>query len=379
MSKEFGLSVSQYVSTEVVSLGNCHFSTEILKLTSKLRVGILGAGAFASRRHLPELVADSRVEIVAACRRDQDALTAFADHFEIKDRYADWGEMLDKAGLDAVLIATPHNQHAKQTEAALKRGLHVLLEKPMAFTVAEARNLRDLAKSSNLVLAVAFNPPYWSHTRALRNGVLGDKIGQLETISLFWIGNVEHVFGTARPVQAAGAVVAPTMFRGDPVQNGGGQLMDGGGHLLSELLWVTGMQPIEVFAQMDRSPDDMRSVVLVKLESGVLATVTNVGNSRHLKRRLASKYFGSTGTAEGNGLDFTVTWTDENGTAETLTQNQGLEVAPTPVGDWLQSIETGVEPQGSADHAVCVTELLEAAYLSAKTRKQITFKSRSPY
>lgn len=352
---------------------------ENFELASRLRVGILGAGAFASRRHLPELVADSRVEVVAACRRDAGALAVFSDHFKIRDRYADWQEMLEKANLDAVLIATPHNQHEEQAAAALKRGLHVLLEKPMAFTGAQARKLRDLAKSSGLVLVVAFNPPYWSHTRELRTGLLEDKIGQLEAVSLFWIGNVEHVFGkpnvNAPVLKAAGAVVAPTMFRGDAVQNGGGQLMDGGGHLLSELLWVTGRRAVEVFAQMDRAPDDMRSVVSVRLEGDVLATVTNVGNSRHVKRRLGSRYFGSIGTAEGNGLDFTVTWTDDQGATNILKQNEGLEIAPTPVGDWLHSIETGLEPQGSADHAVHVTELLEAAYLSENTGQKI----RVPY
>jgi len=351
---------------------------ENFELTSRLRVGILGAGAFASRRHLPELVADSRIEVVAACRRDQDALTAFADHFGIKHRYADWREMLDKANLDAVLIATPHNQHAEQTESALRQGVHVLLEKPMALTGAEARSLRDLAKSSGLVLAVAFNPPYWGHTRALRAGILSDRIGILETVSLSWIGNVEHVFAktpaSAPSTQAAASIVAPTMFRADAAQNGGGQFMDGGGHLLSELLWVTGRRAVEVSAQMDRYPNDMRSHISIRLEGDVLASVTSVGNSRHLKRRLNSRYYGATGTANANGLDFTVAWTDEQGTTETQSQNEGLEIAPTPVGDWLHSIESGarLEPQGSADHAVHVTELLEAAYLSAKTGKQIS-------
>lgn len=340
-------------------------------MTSRLRVGILGAGAFASRRHLPELVAEPRVEVVAACRRDPEALRVFADHFGIAERYVDWTQMLDNANLDAVLIATPHNQHVAQTEAALGLGLHVLLEKPMALTGSDARMLRDLAISKGCVLAVAFNPPYWSHTRALRAGISTGRIGPLETASLSWIGNVEHVFGKAPQLQtsqAAPPVVAPTMFRADAAQNGGGQLMDGGGHLISELLWVSGQRASEVFAQMDSTPDDMRSLLSVKLDDGLLASITSVGNSSHLKRRLSSKYFGAIGTAEADGSSFSVTWIDADGARETHGQDP---IGPTPVGDWLKAIESGEEPQGSARHAAHVTEVLEAAYLSATTGTSI--------
>jgi len=347
---------------------------ENFDLTSRLRVGILGAGAFASRRHLPELVADSRVSVVAACRGDQDALSVFADHFGIGERYSDWREMLDKADLDAVLIATPHNQHVEQTAAALQRGLHVLLEKPMAFTAVDARALRDLAKSRGLVLTVAFNAPYWSHTRALRSGIQAGRIGELETASLSWIGNVEHVFGKAPVSQAAPSIVKPTMFRSDAAQNGGGQLMDGGGHLLSELLWVTGLRAVEVSAQMDHCPDDMRSLLSIKLDGGVMASITSVGDSRHHKRRLNSRYFGSTGTAEADGLQFSVAWFDDQGAASNLVD--AAAAPPTPVGDWLECIESGIAPQGSADHAVSVTELLEAAYQSAATGKRVSLPTQ---
>jgi predicted dehydrogenase len=338
-------------------------------LTSRLRVGILGAGAFASRRHLPELVANPEVLVVAACRRDREALTVFSDHFGIEGRYTDWRDMLDNANLDAVLIATPHSQHVEQTDAALKKGLHVLLEKPMAFTGSEARALRDLARTNGRVLTVAFNPPYWNHIRALRAGLLAGKIGDLETVSLNWIGNVEHVFGKAPMTQAAPSIVAPTMFRSDTAQNGGGQLMDGGGHLLSELLWVTGRRAIEVSAHLDSEPDDMRSLVSVKLEGDILASVTNVGNSRLLKRRIGSRYYGSTGTAETNGLIFTVAWMDDQGELTPPASEQ--EPTLTPVQDWLGSIKTGADPAGSADHAAAVTELLEAAYLSQQTGRKI--------
>ena len=140
-------------------------------MSTPLRVGILGAGAFASRRHLPELVQDPRVTVAAACRRDPEQLAVFADHFHIPERYRDWTEMLGRAGLDAVLIATPHDQHFAQARAALDAGLHVLLEKPMALSAEDAEALAASARARDKVLAVAFNPPYWRHTHALRRGI----------------------------------------------------------------------------------------------------------------------------------------------------------------------------------------------------------------
>lgn len=338
-----------------------------------MRIAIIGAGAFASRRHLPELQKDSRAQLVAACRRDPDALATVADHFGIAGRYSDWQQMLDREALDGVLIATPHDQHYKQAKAALERGLHVLLEKPMALTVGEAEELAALARDQGRYLCVAFNPPYWRHTHELRTGVAQGRLGDLEAIDLLWSGSTDAVFGRAPMPDSLPGVVKPTLFRADAGANGGGNFMDGGGHLLSELLWVTGKRPLEVSALMDHTPSDARATVTVRLEGNTLATLRMVGDSQYPERRVLSRYDGSAGSAQATAMPFRVTW-QEAARAQTV-EEADMPIVPTPVADWLDSLETGRPPLGSPEHGLQVTRLLSAAYESAETGRTIPLGS----
>src|SRR5688500_11222650 len=103
----------------------------------KLRVGIIGIGHFAVSSHVPNLRATGRAEVVAAARRNADRLALAKRDLDIPATYTDWREMLASEVLDAVVVCTPHNQHVEPALAALDRGLHVLLEKPLCTSVAD--------------------------------------------------------------------------------------------------------------------------------------------------------------------------------------------------------------------------------------------------
>ena len=334
-----------------------------------LRIGIIGAGAFASRRHLPDLQSDGRAVVVAACRRDADALATVADHFQIPARYTDWRRMLDSESLDGVIIATPHDQHAEQAIEAMDRGLHVLVEKPMAVEVDAALAMAETARRTGRVLEVALNAPYWRHTAAMREGVGEGRIGSLEYVDICWCGSAAAVFGRAPLPETMPGVVKPTLFRGDLDANGGGYLFDGGGHLFSELLWVTGRRPLEVNAMMDSVPDDMRASINVRLEGGIAAHITAIGDSEYQERRIRSAYFGTTGSLIMSALPFAVTWS-EPGRSESESEEQ-MAAVPTPVSDWIDCIMNERVPRGSVEHGLAVTRLLAASYESARTGKTI--------
>ena len=328
-----------------------------------LRIGIIGAGAFASRRHLPDLVKDPRVRVAAACRRDPEQLKLFCDHFGIPKRYTDWRRMLDDEALDGVLIATPHEQHAEQAREAIVCGLHVLEEKPMALTGTEADALAALAAQYGVRFAIAFNPPYWRHTDEMRRGIAAGRIGALESIELFWSGSAAAVFGRAPMPETMGGVVKPTLFRADPGKNGGGFLMDAGGHLLSEILWVTGRQVLRVTALMDRVPDDMRSILAVELQGGIQASVHLNGISACGSRRVRSMYYGAQGSVGATAPPFTVTWACGSGTAVIVEAD--MPDVPSPAANWIDAITTGAPLRGDPEHGAAVTRLLCSAYRSA--------------
>lgn len=334
-----------------------------------LRIGVIGAGWFASRRHLPDIQAHPELTLAALCRRDTEALARLVARFAPEETYTDWQEMLERSRLDAVLIATPHAFHYAQARAALERGIHVLLEKPMAVRAEEARELRDLAAERGLMLGVAFNPPFWAHCHRIRGAIQAGRIGQIEAADLFWTGNAAYVFGEApKPADLPG-VVPPTMYRADPQLCGGGYLIDGGSHLVSELLWTTGLRAVRVTCLMDRLPSDRRATLALVLENGAQATISCVGDSAH-DRRVRNTFAGSAGTITVEGAAFETTIHEAQGEPETFREGDLPSIAG-PVANFVDAIRGRGPLFSPAEHGVQVTEIIEAAYASAETGRAV--------
>lgn len=332
--------------------------------------GVVGAGAFASRRHLPDMIANDDVELVALCRRNEAELNKVADHFKVSGRYTDYAEMLDHANLDAVLVATPHALHYEQTKLALERDLHVLLEKPMTIRTSEARELADLAAERNRVLTVALNPPFWRHSHYVRNVIQQGAIGDLEAVSFHWLGNAEYAFGRVPMPDQMPGIVKPTLYRSDPEMGGGGHLMDGGSHLISELLWVTQLSPLSVSAHMDDAVMDMRASVQVILDGNVLAEIVNLGDSGHPDRRILHVYFGSQGTVKVEGLPFRVT-VEKAGESPVVIEENDMPNVPGPVAHFVAVIRGTEDALSPPQHGVDVVQVMEGAYQSAQDGKRV--------
>jgi predicted dehydrogenase len=340
-------------------------------MAAPLRIGVIGAGAFASRRHIPDILRSDEMTLAAICRRDAETLDRLARRFAPERSYADWQHMLDDCPLDVVVIATPNHLHFPQAAAALKKGLHVLLEKPMTVTVEEARMLRDLARERELQLAVAYNPPYWAHCHAIRRAIHGGEVGEIESVGFFWSGNSDVVFGAAPiPTDMPGPVV-PTLFRADPAQCGGGAFMDGGAHLVSEILWTTGLRATRVTCLMDQSPTDRRAALSLTLENGAIATICSVSDSRAAGRRVRNTFGGSKGAITVEGFDFLTTIQPEDAEAESF-KEADLAPVPGPIANLVDAIRHQSELFGDSDHGVYVQEVLAAAYQSAATRQAVT-------
>ncbi|MCS6775029.1 MAG: Gfo/Idh/MocA family oxidoreductase [Chloroherpetonaceae bacterium] len=346
--------------------------------TAVVRLGVIGAGWFASRRHLPDAQKRSDVILTALCRRDPEARTRMATHFHVpaEQTYAEWERMLDQAPLDAVLIATPNNLHYTQAKAALERGLHVLLEKPMTIRSAEAWELVALAQQRGLQLAVALNPPYWAHCHRIRQALRKPEMGQLESATMYWTGNADVVFGKAPPPENLPGVVPPTLYRADPEQNGGGYFIDGGSHLVSEVLWVTGLRATRVSALMDATPMDMRTALALELDNGAIATITAIGNSAFPNRRVRNVFGATGGTITVSGFEFDTTIQLHGQEAQRFREESLIPVS-TPIGNFVEAIQGKAQLYSPGEHGAHVVEVMEAAYASATTGQTVTLRHRS--
>ena len=104
----------------------------------KIRIGIVGIGSFSASNHIPHLKETDRAEIAAVCRRNRDLLEIAGNALGVTHTYTDWHKMLDEAELDAVVVSTPNNMHAECPLEAMEKGLHVLVENPMALASKDA-------------------------------------------------------------------------------------------------------------------------------------------------------------------------------------------------------------------------------------------------
>jgi predicted dehydrogenase len=104
---------------------------------SSIRWGLIGCGDVVRKRVARAIKDEPRSQLIAACRRDADELSRFCESFDVERAYASADDLLADRDVNAVYIATPVCFHLPQTLAAARAGKHVLVEKPMAMSVAE--------------------------------------------------------------------------------------------------------------------------------------------------------------------------------------------------------------------------------------------------
>src|SRR4051812_7607638 len=154
-----------------------------------LGVGILGAGFFGAY-HARAVAALENVRVVAACAEALPLAEAFAAEHGGKP-FGDWRAMLDDKSVDAVAITAPHHLHCELAVAALKAGKHVLLEKPMALSVAECSRVIAASEASRRTLMVGqimhFVWPLMAAREILDRGELGKPVTGSSSLMKTWI------------------------------------------------------------------------------------------------------------------------------------------------------------------------------------------------
>src|SRR5690349_8697332 len=112
----------------------------------KIRIGVVGCGVVATAYYLPYLIQQEDAELVAVCDTNPARTEACRRLFGAKEQYTDYHEMIAKADIEAVFILTGPGTHAAFTLEAVAAGKHVLLQKPMALTIADANAIVEATR-----------------------------------------------------------------------------------------------------------------------------------------------------------------------------------------------------------------------------------------
>src|SRR5262249_38401098 len=126
----------------------------------QLRVGVLGAGTWAQRAHVPGWQRDPRAHVAVICDVERDRARDFAAQFGIADATDDWHAVVTRPDLDVIDVVTPSHTHFELAWAALEAGKHVLCEKPVAYDYRETRRAAELAKKKGLKTKLGFTFRY---------------------------------------------------------------------------------------------------------------------------------------------------------------------------------------------------------------------------
>lgn len=252
-----------------------------------LRVGIIGVGAAAVRSHVPQLRKTGRAEVVAVARRNQEALAEARAALGVEAAYGDWRTLLEHPDLDAVVVATAPQAHTAPALAALERGLHVLVEKPLALRSDEAWALVDAAEASDRVVMVCYQNRCRADMRSAQRALASGAIGQVRQIVMHWAIDFRWLWDPRSPVlemfRAAGVPSFQADWRRDsywrknPEESGGGQFADAGSHFVDLALWFAGAPATQVsgFTENVGLPVDAVVAAQARLRNGVLLSLAS--------------------------------------------------------------------------------------------------------
>lgn len=334
-----------------------------------VRFAIVGGGVM-SENHVKALAASPDTELVAIADYPRDRQGREGRGAELArkhqiGRYAgDYRRMLEDPAVEAVLVVLPNALHAEVALAAVEAGKHVVIEKPLCLSLADADRLIARAAELKRVIGYAEELPYCP--RFLRARELVDKRA---------IGDLFYL----KQIEAHSGPYSDWFF--DPPMAGGGALMDMGCHSIEYARWMFGKRPVRrVTARMSaylhhaRGPLDDHVVVHLEWDDGKSALLES-GWSLHGGMESTSRLQGTRGVLDvdllrGNGMRlFALDGVMDEGLIPGWTVPEYAWLwengYPQELSDFAQAIRSGGVPRESGEDGRAVLEIMWAAYVSA--------------
>ncbi|MGB3290179.1 MAG: Gfo/Idh/MocA family oxidoreductase [Burkholderiaceae bacterium] len=306
-------------------------------MNRRLRLGMVGGGrgAFIGEVHRMAARLDDRYELVAgAMSSDPERAAASAADAGIAQArsYADWREMAQtegrmrregRQGIDAVSIVTPNHLHAPVARAFLAEGIHVICDKPLTVSLAEALALQELARDNSALFVLTHTYTGYPMVRHARSLVEQGAIGELRMLQ------VEY----AQDWWSEASAMAESGWRGDPAIAGpAGTLGDIGIHAYQLASYVSGCEPDEIAAELHtfapgRRLDD-HVQVMMRYANGARGSLWASQVATGCENALTLRLYGSLAQLRFEQEDPNVLWlTPQGGSAQRITRGRAPGVA----------------------------------------------------
>ncbi len=357
----------------------------------KVKVGIVGCGGIGTQKHLPALSALDYVEVVAFCDLVEERAKKAAKEFGVEGAkvYTDYKDLLKDSEIQTIHVCTPNKSHKDISIDALHANKHVLCEKPMAKTAADAKAMLQAAKETGNLLSVGYQNRYREDSRYLKKACQRGDLGEI-------------YFAKAHAVRRR-AVPTWGVFLNEEEQ-GGGPLIDIGTHALDLTLWLMDNYKVKsvkgsVYKKLgdqtetgnafgDWDPEEfkvedsafgfitMENGATIILESSWALNTLDVGEA---KTTLCGT---KAGADMRDGLRFNMADLGKLAEkkpalgADGVDFYEGGDDKPEVIEakTFYDAVMNGSELVVKPEQALVVTEILEAIYESARTGKTIEFE-----
>jgi UDP-N-acetyl-2-amino-2-deoxyglucuronate dehydrogenase len=357
--------------------------------TRKLRTAVIGSGKVA-HLHAAALKVLPESDFVAACSRPSEKLVAFGRQYGV-GTFHDVGTMIAQAGVEAVFVCTPHPEHASPTVAALRAGVHALVEKPLASSLADCDLMIWAAKAGGAVLGTISQRRFYPPCQRIRRALDAGRLGRPVLGSAVILGWRDQAYYRSDP------------WRGTWAKEGGGVLVNQSPHQLDLLLWYMG-EVEEVFGYWANLNHpyievDDTAVAVVRFKGGGLGTVA-VSNSQNPALHARVAIHGENGASVGVQTDggamfipgltgittapYNDLWT-LSGEEQNLPQwkdddallfrseDPSFHFHRLQIQDFLQAVLFGRAPAVTAEDGRRTVELITAIYRATRDKRPVSF------
>ena len=186
-----------------------------------MNIGIIGLGSFGEQ-HVRAISAVDGLKLVAVSRRNKEALSEFCAKHDVQG-YTNYKDLVSDERVDAVIISTPHNKHTEAVEAAAAKGLHILLEKPLAENAEGVKRIRKAVEKSQGKFMGSysnhFTPAFKKAKEIVFSGEIGEPVSGSSAMHKYWMGKERREWHLYR-------------------KNGGGMWLTIGVHLVDRLTYL---------------------------------------------------------------------------------------------------------------------------------------------
>jgi predicted dehydrogenase len=355
------------------------------RVDGPLRVGVVGLG-FAGETHLKSYLQIPGVEAVALAGLEEDKLARLGETYKVPHLYRDYQDIIARDDIDIVSVCTPNYLHAPIAIAAFERGKHVLCEKPLARTSAEAHAIVQAAIKANRVLHVAFNHRMRGDVQVLRRYIEAGSLGRLYHAKASWM-------------RRSGIPGMGSWFTSKEMA-GGGPLIDLGVHVLDLALYLLDepeVVSVSAATYAELGPHGRGGWVgSDKMRTGSIYEVEDLATAfLRLKNGGTILLEASWATYSSAGDDFGVTLFGSDGGAEIKVRNYNWEdtlriftdVADVPaevhprlkkgeghlavVRDFIDAIRSGEWEAHNGSGGLYRTQIIDACYASAQRGREV--------